>query len=290
MSYMNELANRACGKRRTNMELSLSMWSVHRTVREKGWTVLDFLAFCKEEGINRVELLNVFWKDAAKELPAVLEELKAKGIKASSYAVANDFAKDNPEERAAALKEITDAIPVAKALGVKVIRVFSGNLTEHVTYDAALDWIIEGLSEAAAQAKKEGLTLCLENHGKLAGSGVQVKTILERVGSPALRSTFDTGNFLLVDEEPLKALDVLLTDVAHVHFKDFVQTPEGRYKSLAGKAYEGVNLGLGDVDLKTIVSRLSAQGYQGEFVLEYEGLGSEAEGIRKSYEYFNTLT
>lgn len=271
------------------MELSLSMWSVHRTVREKGWTVLDFLAFCKEEGINRVELLNVFWKDIEKELPAVLEDLKAKGIQASSYAVANDFAKETPEERAAALKEITDAIPVAKALGVKVIRVFSGNLTESVTYDDALDWIIEGLSKAAAQAQKEGLTLCLENHGKLAGSGVQVKTILDRVGSPALRSTFDTGNFLLVDEQPLNALDVLLNDVAHVHFKDFVQTPEGRYKSLAGLSYEGVNLGEGDVELKTIVKRLTDNGYQGAFVLEFEGLGNEAVGIRKSYEYFRSI-
>jgi hydroxypyruvate isomerase len=35
------------------MELALSMWSVHRTVRKKGWTVLDFLAFCEEEGIRR---------------------------------------------------------------------------------------------------------------------------------------------------------------------------------------------------------------------------------------------
>lgn len=271
------------------MELSLSMWSVHRTVREHGWTVSDFLAFCKGEGINRVELLNVFWKNIGEELPVVLNYLKANGIRAVSYAVANDFAKETPEERAAALKEITDAIPVAKLLGAKIIRVFSGNLTDHISYNEAVDWIVDGLSQAASQARQEGITLCLENHGKLAGSGEQVKTILSRVGSPALRSTFDTGNFLLVDEEPLKALDTLLDDVAHVHFKDFVKTPEGRYKSLAGTAYEGVNLGLGDVDLKTIVKRLTDRGYEGAFVLEFEGLGSEAAGIRKSYEYFRSI-
>lgn len=271
------------------MELSLSMWSVHRTVRTKGWTVLDFLAFCQQEGIRQVELLNVFWKDADRELPAVVEALKASGIRASSYAVANDFAKDSPEKRSAALKEITDAIPVAKALGVKVIRVFSGNLTEHVTYEAALDWIVEGLGEAAAQAQREGLTLCLENHGKLAGSGVQVKTILDRVNSPALKSTFDTGNFLLVDEEPLKALDVLLHEVAHVHFKDFRSQDDGRYKSLSGKAFEGVALGQGDVDLQTIVKRLKEIGYTGAYVLEFEGPGDEAEGIRQSYQFCSTI-
>ncbi len=271
------------------MELSLSMWSVHRTVRENGWTVLDFVDFCNKEGIKQVELLNVFWKNAAIELPTVVAALKSKGIRASSYAVANDFAKENAEERQAALQEILDAIPVAQALGVNVIRVFSGNLTEHVTYDNALGWIVEGLRAAAEAAGKAGITLCLENHGKLAGSGVQVKAILDKVNSPYLKSTFDTGNFLLVDEEPLTALDVLIGEVAHVHFKDFVRLPDGRYKSLAGTSFEGVSLGLGDVDLAEIVRRLKERGYEGAYVLEYEGLGSEAEGIRKSYEYFGTL-
>ncbi|RAU96166.1 sugar phosphate isomerase/epimerase [Paenibacillus sp. YN15] len=271
------------------MELSLSMWSVHRSVKENGWTVLDFVDFCNKEGIKQVELLNVFWKNAAIELPAVAAAMKSKGVRASSYAVSNDFAKEDPAERKAALQEILDALPVAQTLGVNVIRVFSGNLTEHVTYDNALDWIAEGLSAAAEAAGKAGITLCLENHGKLAGSGVQVKAILDRVNSPYLKSTFDTGNFLLVDEEPLKALDVLIDDVAHVHFKDFIQQADGRYKSLAGAAFEGVSLGLGDVDLAAIVRRLKERGYQGAYVLEYEGLGSEAEGIRKSYEFFNTL-
>lgn len=271
------------------MELSLSMWSVHRTVRENGWTVLDFLDFCSKEGISRVELLNVFWKNAASELPGVVAAMRDKNIIASSYAVANDFAKENEEERKVALQEILDAIPVAQALEVKVIRVFSGNLTDLVTYEDALDWIVEGLGKAAEAAGKAGITLCLENHGKLAGSGAQVKAILDRVNSPYLKSTFDTGNFLLVDEQPLTALDVLLDDVAHVHFKDFVRLAEGRYKSLAGTSYEGVNLGLGDVELVEIVRRLNGRGYQGAYVLEFEGLGSEAEGIRKSYEYFKTL-
>jgi sugar phosphate isomerase/epimerase len=185
------------------MELSLSMWSVHRTVKENGWVVRDFLEFCSKEGIKQVELLNVFWKNAAVELPEAVALMKNKGIRASSYAVANDFAKENADERKAALQEILDAIPVAQALDVKVIRVFSGNLTDQVTYDKALEWIVEGLSAAAEAAGKAGITLCLENHGKLAGSGVQVKAILDRVNSPYLKSTFDTGNFLLVDEKPL---------------------------------------------------------------------------------------
>jgi len=271
------------------MKLSLSMWSMHRTVRENGWKVLDFLSFCKDEGIEDVELLNVFWKDVLDELPSVLAFVRDNGIKVSSYAVANDFVKATEEERAGALKEITDAYPVAKVLGTNIIRVFSGNLSDIATYEEALDWIVDGLKEAAAVAEKEGLVLCLENHGKLAGSGEQVKTIIDRVGSPALRSTFDTGNFLLVDEHPTAALETLLPYVSHVHFKDFEMREDGRYKSLGGKAFEGINLGDGDVELEKIVNKLVENGYRGAFVLEYEGVGSEAEGIRRSYDYFATI-
>jgi sugar phosphate isomerase/epimerase len=58
---------------------------------------------------------------------------------------------------------------------------------------------------------------------------------------------------------------------------------------LSGASFEGVSLGDGDVDLKEIVRRLNERGYQGAYVLEYEGVGVEAEGIRESYTYFNTL-
>ena len=268
------------------MQLSLSMWSLHRTVREKGWTVLDFLSFCKSEGIGSVELLNVFWKNREAEQDDVIRFARNNGIRIVSYAVGNNFVSESAEERETALKEITDAFPVAKAMGASVIRVFSGNLREGIDYETALGWIVDGLSKAARQAEAEGLTLCLENHGKLAGKGSQVKTIIERVGSKALRSTFDTGNFLLVDEHPAESIEVLLNDIGHVHVKDFKEQPGGRYKSLAGKTFEGVAAGEGDTRLKHLLTRLVESGYRGAYVLEYEGLGDEAEGVRKCYRFF----
>ncbi|WP_438350695.1 sugar phosphate isomerase/epimerase family protein [Paenibacillus sp. FA6] len=271
------------------MELSLSMWSVHRTVREKDWTVMNFLSFCTEEEIKHVELLDVFWKDVELELPQVISYIQEHKITVVSYAVANDFVNESAQERSAALTRITEAYPIAKALGTTIIRVFSGDLSGNITYEMALNWIVDGLSEAARQAEPCGILLGLENHGKLAGSGVQIQTIIDRIGSANLRSTFDTGNFLLVDEHPTQALAVLLPVIGHVHLKDFYLEPNGRYKSLSGKAYEGIALGSGDVEIKKIVDRLLEYGYQGAYVLEYEGVGSEAQGIRDSFTYFNSI-
>ncbi|MNL80737.1 hypothetical protein D3C87_2076600 [compost metagenome] len=74
-----------------------------------------------------------------------------------------------------------------------------------------------------------------------------------------------------------------------MHVKDFQEIAGGRYKSLGGKELEGIHAGQGDVELDVILNKLVKSGYQGAFVLEYEGLGSEAEGIRKSFEYFNSI-
>lgn len=272
------------------MNVSLSMWSVHRTVRENNWTVLDFLTFCKVEGIDRVELLNVFWKDPQLELETVVRYIDENQMMVSSYAVGNDFVSEKAEKRQAALQEIIEAIPVAQRLGTSIIRVFSGSLTGTIPHETALDWIVEGLTKATRQAEAAGITLCLENHGLLAGSGVQVKQILDRVDSKALRSTFDTGNFLLVDEAPSRAIEILLPYIGHVHVKDFKELPDGRYQSLGGKAFEGIAAGRGDVRLESIIHKLQNNGYTGAYVLEYEGLGSEADGIRASFDYFRTIT
>ncbi|PYI57598.1 sugar phosphate isomerase/epimerase family protein [Paenibacillus flagellatus] len=271
------------------MELSLSMYSMHRTVREKGWSAADWLRFCKTEGWLRVELLAHFWKDVDAELDETADTARENGIEVVSYAVSNNLVSLNPEEREAGLRKITDDIPVARRLGTNVMRVFSGNLADGIEYRDALRWIVDGLKRAADEAGQAGVTLCLENHGKLAGRGEQVKEIIDRVGSPALRSTFDTGNFLLVDERPTEAAKALLPLVGHVHFKDFQEREGGRYKSLSGRVYEGVPAGEGDADLPAVLRLLADSGYRGRLVLEYEGLGSDVEGIRRSYANFERM-
>lgn len=271
------------------MELSLSMYSMHRTVKTQDWSTVDFLQFCHTENYRLVELLAHFWKDVRSELETVVSAAKSLGIGVTSYAVSNNFVSEDPSLRKQALLKITDGIPIAAELGTKVIRVFSGSLAEGIRYEEAKSWIIDGLKEACREAEGAGMTLCLENHGKLAGKGVQVKELIDEVGSPALRSTFDTGNFLLVDEHPLQAFADLKGYIGHVHFKDFKEQPNGRYKSIGMRTYEGVPAGEGDAGLPQILDLLEESGYKGAYVLEYEGTGSEADGIRQSYNRFQEM-
>ena len=142
--------------------------------------------------------------------------------------------------------------------------------------------MVRGLKAVAPEAEAAGVTLAIENHGLLAGKSSQIETIIDQVGSESVRANTDIGNFLLVDEDPLQAVQKLLPYIAHVHVKDMVPVSEGGWESLAGKRYRGGAVGEGVVPLKAIMEQLNAAGYQGFLSLEFEGEGDERDGIRQS--------
>ncbi|MFS8579200.1 MAG: sugar phosphate isomerase/epimerase [Novibacillus thermophilus] len=271
------------------MKLALSMWSVHRTVQARDWTVIDFLSHCRDEGVEEVELLDVFWHDVERELPRVIQYASDCGIRIASYAVGNDLVQFDRGERKKELKKVLDGINIARRLGVHIVRVFAGDVKKGLSYEEGRGWIIDGLKKATKVAEEQNIMLCLENHGHFAGKSEQVKDIVEQVNSNAFRLTFDVGNFLLVDENPLEALDALLPYVEHVHVKDFKLQTGGRFRSLTGKVYEGVSVHEGDVNVPVVLERLKNCGYKGAIVLEYEGAGSELEGIQRGYRNFEKI-
>ncbi|WP_067621878.1 sugar phosphate isomerase/epimerase family protein [Alicyclobacillus acidiphilus] len=269
------------------MDLCVSMWSVHRKFYNDGWSVIDFLQFCHEAGVQHVELLDLFWRDADTEVPAVLEYLRSHDMKVAAYAVTNDFVHTDVANRESALQAVQNGISFAKKLGSPVVRVFSGDLKEGYDFESAFGYIVEGLKAAAAEAGDD-VILALENHGKLAGRGDQVKRVILEVGSNALKSTFDVGNFYLVGQQPMEALAQLSGYLGHVHVKDFVPSDKGLLAT-TGEYFAGAACGQGIVPFKDIFSMLDTIGYTGALSVEYEGEGDELEGVHASLSFLRSL-
>ena len=270
------------------------MWSVHRYWDENKWDTVDFLNYAASINLKGVELLSVLWRNQTEELPQVMEALEKHQIKVSCYSASNNFVSTDSKIRQEQLKEVTDSIDMAVYLSAPVVRVFSGEITEdNVTYEQGLDYVIDGLTKAAQYAESKGVTLCLENHGLFAGRSDQVIDIIRKVGSPALRSTFDTGNFLLVGQDPNDAIDHLKDYVKHVHIKDFqkVSADEDKevYKALNGENFQGKIPGEGEVDLHYVLSKIKSTGYDGWISVEFEGIEDPKEGSTCSVEYVNQL-
>lgn len=265
------------------------MYSLNSTIQKEGWGIKEFLDFAKESNVDGVELLDIYWDNEDEEIDWAYDYVKKQNLVVSAYDITNDFVKDSERERQQEVQKVIDSVFTAKKLGTNVVRVFCGDLKEGYTYEDGKDWIIDGLKEAAKVAEKEQVYLAIENHGLLAGRSEQVQEIIKSVDSHYVRSTFDTGNFLLVHESPTEAFKRLKQDIVHVHFKDFRTKAEGEdikgFKSLEGVELIGVVPGDGQVDLDEIVSGLKENQYDGWLSIEYEGKDdakeSNLEAVRR---------
>ncbi|MGP4106049.1 sugar phosphate isomerase/epimerase family protein [Virgibacillus sp. L01] len=278
------------------MNISVSMYSLISTVKKENWSTVDFIDYANRISLDGVELLDIFWQnkdDIRDELEQVTKALKKHNLKVSAYDVTNNFVKESSEDRAKEVTKVKEAIQVAKQLNTNIIRVFCGDIHDDLTYEDGQGWIVDGLKQCAAAAEKEQIYLAIENHGLLAGKSEQVEEIIEEVNSPYVKSTFDTGNFLLVHEKPQQAFDRLKDKIVHVHFKDFREKEANEdikgFRSTLGVELIGTIPGDGEVDLAYIVQGLKETNYQGWLSIEYEGKDDAKEANEEAVNRLRNL-
>ena len=257
------------------MKCGVSMYSLLTAVRAGRLDLFGFLEYAARTGFEGVELLDMFWTDEDAEIPKVKRMCADLGLELPVYSISTNFFQPEAAERARQLASLRHGVDVAARLGAPLLRVFSGDLLPGYTFEEGIAWVTDSLASGAEYAGRQDITLVLENHGHIAGRSDQVRSIIEAVASPALRANLDTGNFLLVGEDPVEAAAVLVDLVALVHLKDFTfAAPDETghvYQGLDGRRYTGAIVGEGLVDLKAIHGILARQGYDDWLSLEYEG-------------------
>ncbi|SHL70199.1 Sugar phosphate isomerase/epimerase [Anaerocolumna jejuensis DSM 15929] len=277
------------------MKLSVSAWCLQEKLFGKEMTILDFIRFCHENGVKFVELLDCFLS-GERDIKEVKELLKELDMKVSAYSISNDFVLSDSSDRRSQVEYMKKSMDTALELGTGIMRVFSGNNKDGMSLDMAEDWIVECFQEAAPLAEQKGITMVLENHGLLAGKSYQVKNIIDRTCSKALKSNADVGNFMLVNENPLEAVKLLKDQIGFLHLKDLKKVDLAEadsaeadtkecYTAIDGSVYQGAVLGKGDVPIPEIIAYMKASGYQGFLSIEFEGPGDPAEGTTECIAY-----
>lgn len=269
------------------MKAAVSMWSLVSYARDGRTNVADFVRYAAAIGAQGVELLDYFWRNGEAEMVQVEAALAEQGLGLSAYAIGNDFVQPDAAARRQEVVSMRAGVDMAVRFKTNLLRVFSGGEKGGVSVEQGHAWIVEGLREGAAYAAERGVTLALENHGLFAGRADQVRGIIEAVGSPALRANIDTGNFLLVNQNPVAAATDLADLAAYVHLKDFRALAPGEqvaesYTALDGSRYVGTVIGEGDVDLRAVLTTLRAAGYDGWLSIEYEGVGDAKQELEQS--------
>src|SRR6476661_11270484 len=178
-------------------------------------------------------------------------------------------------------------------------------LKSHVTFSGALAWPYvypwpqrpAGLVETAFEElgsrwlpilsafEEVGVDLCFEIHpGEDLHDGATFEMFLDRVKNhPRCHILFDPSHFVLQQLDYLQFIDLYHKHIKMVHVKDAEFRPSGRqgvyggYQSWVDRAGRFRSLGDGQVDFKSIFSKLTQYGFEGWAVLEWECCIKSAE-------------
>jgi sugar phosphate isomerase/epimerase len=202
---------------------------------------------------------------------------------------------DSSARREWAVEQLEMAAQASANLGLKAHVTFSGALAWPYMYpwpqrpaglietafnELAKRWrpILERFDEAEVD-------LCFEIHpGEDLHDGVTFEMFLERVGShPRCNLLYDPSHFVLQQLDYLAFLDLYYSRIKMFHVKDAEFRPSGKqgvyggYQPWVERAGRFRSLGDGQVDFRSIFSKLTQYGFDGWAVLEWECCIKSAE-------------
>jgi len=224
-------------------------------------------------GFDGVEILQVQMGDDQSN--ARLQRLKrrahALGLALMGFSTHQGFVNPDKAVRDDNVAKTLNSIDTAYRLGIPTMRINTGrwgtsknfdelmankgiepNLPGH-TDEEGFGWVIESIERLLPRAEECGVVLGLENHWGLGRTAAGVMRIVEKIDSPWLRVTLDTGNFL---EDSQAQMERLAPACCLVQAKTY--DGGGKWYTL-------------DIDYAWVARLLASHGYQGWISLEFEG-------------------
>jgi 3-oxoisoapionate decarboxylase len=154
--------------------------------------------------------------------------------------------------------EVEHALALASRVGARAVRTtisrcLAGDRSRYGRqgWKEHLDALVKPLRRAADVAEDVGIPFGIENHQDLCS--VELRWLVEQVGSPRCGVVLDCGNALAVGEHPATFAERVLPHLVHVQLKDYVVHP-----TPSGWRFVRCALGDGVVDWPALVARFDA--------------------------------
>lgn len=192
---------------------------------------------------------------------------------------------------------------MARTLGAKIVRVFSGYFTEAPSYQSDWTKCVGALRECADAAADYGVVVGLQNHHDVGVSVESYVELLDDVGHPNLKAMFDPWSPALHGANLFEAAKLLAPRMVQTTLADYVRLERFAYRPhlvnyerLEPPAVRAVPLGDGFIDLAGFFAGLNEGGFDGYVAYEMcsplRGGGGEANldaAARKSLETIRRL-
>ncbi len=219
-----------------------------------------------------------------------------------------------PAERTKwAVQQLKWAAKASQNLGLSAHATFSGALIWHTMYpwpQRPQGLVESGFKELARRwlpilkaFDKAGVDLCYEIHpGEDLHDGVTFERFLAATGNhPRVKILYDPSHFVLQQLDYLQYIDFYHEHIKMFHVKDAEFNPSGRsgvyggYQDWVDRPGRFRSLGDGQVDFKSIFSKLAQYDFDGWAVLEWEccikdGTQGAREGAQFIKDHLITVT
>jgi len=282
-------------------------WGQHRL------SLVEFLRKAAALGYRAVEIggkrphLSPLDYPHDEALASVRDVAESAGVEIATIAAYTDFTVGHRstevplvEMQVAYVRELAR---MAKALGAKIVRVFSGYFTEPTAHQADWDKCVRALRECADAAADYGIVVGLQNHHDIGVSVDSYVELLNDVGHKNLKAMFDPwspalhGTNLYEAAKRLAPRMVQTTLADYIRLERFAYQPHlVNYQKLEPSAVRAVPLGDGFIDLAGFFAGLKEGDFDGYVAYEMcsplRGGGSEANldaTARKSLECIERL-
>ncbi len=202
---------------------------------------------------------------------------------------AAESVRGNPKARQAwAVDQVKKALTASKNMGITAHATFSGALAWPFVYpwpqrpaglvEAAFDELAARWKPILDHAEDCGVDVCYEIHpGEDLHDGVTYEMFLERTGNhDRACMLYDPSHYVLQCLDYLDNIDIYKDRIKMFHVKDAEFNPTGRqgvysgYQRWVDRAGRFRSLGDGQVDFAAIFSKLTAAGFDGWAVVEWE--------------------
>ncbi|MEM7301719.1 MAG: sugar phosphate isomerase/epimerase [Pseudomonadota bacterium] len=213
--------------------------------------------------------------------------------------------RGNPSARQAwAVDQVRKAISASRNMGIGELATFSGALAWPYLYpwpqrpaglvEQAFDELAKRWRPLLDHAEENGVDLCYEIHpGEDLHDGISFEMFLERVDNHTrCNMLYDPSHYVLQALDYLQNIDIYHERIRMFHVKDAELNPTGRqgvyggFQSWIDRAGRFRSLGDGQVDFKSIFSKLAQYDFDGWAVVEWEcAIKHPEDGAREGAQF-----
>jgi sugar phosphate isomerase/epimerase len=160
-------------------------------------------------------------------------------------------------------QKMEKAFQAAVEAGIPIINCGPGGKSDD---EPSFQQSIDSLGKLADMAETYGVTLCVKAHvGQSVYNTPTTLRLMEAITSPAFGIDMDPSHIYRANEDPVEAIEAVISRVKHLHIRDCKGRQQG-----PGRPEDQAN-GRGDINLVGFIRMLHEHGYSGPLNLEVIG-------------------